>query len=166
MSKEKILLILASVLILVGLFKPDFNSWVSVIKTPSAVSLVEVDAPENEELFSLAQKVTEAFKNGSSDRKTEALRLAQLYYDIATLISLDAEDVVIENTEAIRQANILAGSMLNLDIRDKYDGLSDAAENLVKSGIGAENVKLTDELRQKSVEVFLALSWACLEGSK
>ena len=39
-------------------------------------------------------------------------------------------------------------------------------DNLVKSGIGAENVKLTDELRQKSVEVFLALSWACLEGSK
>ena len=40
------------------------------------------------------------------------------------------------------------------------------AENLVKSGIGTENVKLTDELRQKSVGVFLALSWACLEGSK
>lgn len=166
MSKEKILLILASVLILVGLFKPDFSEWSSVIGKPSAVATVKVDAPENEELLSLAKQVTECFKNGSNDRKTEALRLANLYYDIATLVSLDKEDVVIENTEAIRQANILAGSMLKLNIRDKYEGLSEAAENLVTSAIGTENVKLTDELREKSVGVFLALSWACLEGSK
>ena len=166
MSKEKILLILASVLILVGLFKPDFSEWSAVIGKPSAVATVKVDAPENEELLSLAKQVTECFKNGSNDRKTEALRLANLYYDIATLVSLDKADAVIENTEAIRQANILAGSMLKLNIRDKYEGLSEAAENLVTSAIGTENVKLTDELREKSVGVFLALSWACLEGSK
>ena len=166
MSKEKILLILASVLIVVGLFKPDFSEWSSLVTKPSSVAAVQVDAPENEELLGLAKEVTKCFKNGSDDRKTEALRLAQLYYDMATLVSLDKEDVVIENTEAIRQANLLAGSMLKLNIRDKYEGLADAAENLVKSGIGTENVKLTDELRQKSVGVFLALSWACSEGSK
>tara|TARA_Y100000385_G_scaffold109502_1_gene113703 strand:+ start:2056 stop:2556 length:501 start_codon:yes stop_codon:yes gene_type:complete len=166
MSKEKILLILASVLILVGLFKPNFSELTSVISNPSTVAAVKVDAPENEELLNLAKQVTECFKSGSDDRKTEALRLAHLYHDMATLVSLDKEDVVIENTEAIRQANILAGSMLKLNIKDKYEGLSEAAENLVASAIGTDNVKLTDELREKSVRVFLALSWACLEGSK
>lgn len=165
MSKEKILLVIASVLILLGLFKPDFNSLIPTT-VPSVVNVLDVNPPTDEKLKQLAIKVTECFKSGSSDRKTEALKLAQLYHDISVLISLDAENEVISNTESIRQTNTLAGPMLRMQIKDKYDGLAQAADDLITSNIGKENVKLTEELRNKSVEAFLALSWACLEGSK
>ena len=39
--------------------------------------------------------------------------------------------------------------MLNLDIKGKYEGLGEAAENLVKSTIGTENKSMTEELREK-----------------
>ena len=120
----------------------------------------------DENLKALADKVVECFKSGSPDRKTEALKLAELYYDISILVSLDAEKETISSTEAIRQTNMLAGPMLRMEIKDKYDGLADAADKLLASSIGTENVKLTEELRNKSVDAFLALSWACLEGSK
>lgn len=165
MSKEKILLVIASILILLGLFKPDFTSLIPV-SVPSVVDVINVDPPTDENLKALADKVVECFKSGSSDRKTEALKLAELYYDISILVSLDAEEEAISSTEAIRQANMLAGPMLRMKIKGKYDGLAEAADNLVTSNIGTENVKLTEELRDKSVEAFLALSWACLEGSK
>lgn len=165
MSKEKILLVIASILILLGLFKPDFRSLIP-INVPSVVNVLDVSPPTDEKLKQLAIEVAECFKSGSSDRKTEAIKLAELYYDMSILISLDSENQVINNTEAIRQANTLAGPMLNMKIKGKYNGLSEAADNLISSSIGTENVKLTQELREKSVEAFLALSWACLEGSK
>jgi len=165
MSKEKILLVIASILILLGLFKPDFTSLIPV-SVPSVVDVINVDPPTDENLKALADKVVECLKSGSADRKTEALKLAELYYDISILISLDAEKEVISSTEAIRQTNMLVGPMLRMEIKGKYDGLAEAADNLLISNIGTENVKLTEELRDKSVEAFLALSWACLEGSK
>ena len=165
MSKEKILLVIASILILLGLFKPDFTSLIPV-SIPSVVDVIDVDPPTDENLKALADKVVECFKSGSPDRKTEALKLAELYYDISILVSLDAEKETISSTEAIRQTNMLAGPMLRMEIKDKYDGLADAADKLLASTIGTENVKLTEELRNKSVDAFLALSWACLEGSK
>ena len=56
--------------------------------------------------------------------------------------------------------------MLKLDIEGKYDGLAEAAGDLVASSIGKDEVVLDDDLRAKSVEAFNALSWAFYEGSK
>jgi hypothetical protein len=94
------------------------------------------------------------------------LRLAYLYNDMATLVGLDGDSEVIKNTEEIRQANRLAGLMLRLDIKGKYEDLPEAAQALVLTAIGDDNVLLNKDLRDKAVEGFKALSWACLQGSK
>ena len=86
--------------------------------------------------------------------------------DLATLVSLDGEDCIIKNTEEIRQANRLAGIMLKLDMKGKYENLAEAGTNLIKAAIGDDSVLLDDSLREKAVEGFNALAWACYMGSQ
>jgi len=167
MSKEKILLIVGFVLIAYSVFQPTLNNWSPISPIPTPVVTVDVDAPTDPELKKLAEAVKDCLLNSDSDtRQTDALLLSGLYNDISTVIGIDHNDKVIVNTETIRQINILSGYMLNLDIKGKYEGLGEAAENLVKSTIGTENKSMTEELREKSIDCFKALSWACLEGSK
>lgn len=169
MNKDKALLIFGGLLIAYAIFAPSLNKWTpSIIPTPSVpVVNIDVKVPSDPEIKKLAEVVRDAFLDSESDtRQTDALALSGLYKDIATLISLESNNKIIVNTETIRQANILAGHMLQLDIKGKYKGLGEAAENLVSSTIGIENKSITDELREKSVACFEALSWGCLEGSK
>ena len=155
-------------LIAYAVFQPSLNLWSpSVLPTPTPVVNIEVEPPTDANIKKLAEAVRDSFLNSESDtRQQDALALASLYKDLSTLISLKTNNMVIVNTETIRQANILAGYMLKLDIKGKYEGLATAAENLVTSTIGKENKSMTDELRAKSVACFEALSWACQEGSK
>lgn len=165
MNRDKLLLAIGGLLIFLGVFQPDLN-WPSV-SPPAVVSTVDVDAPADKELKALAEDVRDCFLNSNdADRKSDALILGSLYNDISKVISLKDSYEIVNTTEVIRQINVLSGAMLDLDIKGKYDGLSAAAEKLVTSVIGNENIAMTDELREKSVEVFQALSWACVEGSK
>jgi len=167
MSKEKILLIVGFVLIGCSVFKPVLNNWSPINPSPISVVTVDIDAPTDPELRKLAEVVKDCLLNSNSNtRKTDALLLSGLYRDVCKVISIENNDKVIINTETIRQINILSGYMLNLDIKDKYKGLGKAAEDLLVSTIGNENKSMTEELRQKSIDCFQALSWACLEGSK
>lgn len=164
MNTKNLILALAALLIVVGLFKPDLSKFINPSK-PSNNSVVVVDKPSNPEILDECQEVIDALKT-DSDRKTDGVRLASLYNDLATLVSLDGEDLVLKNTEEIRQANKLAGAMLRLDIKGKYPKLAKAAEKVVVSSIGDDSVMLDEKLRQGAVDGFKALSWACLEGSK
>ena len=102
----------------------------------------------------------------NSDRKYDGLRLASLYNDLATLISLDNEDMVVKNTEEVRQANKLAGVMLKLDIKGKYPELAKATNSVIVASLGDDSLMLDDKLRQQAVDGFKAFAWACLEGTK
>ena len=167
MRRDKIILCVAGLLLFIGLYKPSLDWLRPPIPTPTVVDIVEIEAPKDKELKALAENVRDCFLNSSSStRETDARLLANLYKDIAVLISLNSTNEVITTTEAIRQANVLCGAMLNLDIKGKYEGLANAAEQLLSSTIGIDNVKMTKELREKSVNCFNALSWACQEGSK
>ena len=167
MSKEKILLIIGCVLIGYSLFQPSLNNWSPLNPSPTPVVTVDVDAPSDPELRKLAEVVKDCLLNSDSEtRQRDALLLSGLYKDVSTVIAIENNDKVIVNTETIRQINILSGYMLHLDIKGKYEGLGKAAEKLLVSGIGNENKSMTEELRQKSIDCFEALSWACLEGSK
>jgi hypothetical protein len=158
------LLILALSLLGIGILKPDFGSFNKPV-SPSAVVELDVKEPESVELKEKADAVIKAL-SVDSDRKTDGLRLAYLYNDMATLVGLDGDSEVIKNTEEIRQANRLTGLMLRLDIKGKYEDLPEAAQALVLTAIGDDNVLLNKDLRDKAVEGFKALSWACLQGSK
>jgi hypothetical protein len=161
---KNVLLGLGAVLIVLGLLKPDLSV---LFNKPSVdnVSVVVVEKPSNPEILDECQEVINALK-ADSDRKVDGKRLASLYLDMATLVSLDGEDQVVKDTESIRQANKLAGVMLRLDLKGKYPDLKDAAQKLVVASIGDDNVLLDNKLRQGAVDGFKALAWACDQGSK
>ena len=161
---KNLVLLLATILIIIGLFKPDFASIINTSPTNN-VSTVVVSKPSNIELLDECQDVVNALKK-NSDRKYDGLRLASLYNDLATLISLDNEDMVVKNTEEVRQANKLAGVMLKLDIKGKYPELAKATNSVIVASLGDDSLMLDDKLRQQAVDGFKALAWACLEGAK
>ena len=74
--------------------------------------------------------------------------------------------MVIKNTEEIRQANSLAGTMLRLDIKGKYPNLAKEATEVIVASIGDDNINLSPELRTKAADGFNALAWAYNEASK
>jgi hypothetical protein len=166
--KNKVWLSIGAVLLFVGLFQPDFSNIFN--PSGSGVSVVEsyvVDAPSDITLLDKAREINNILQaSEDSTRQSDALKLSSLYSDIATLIELDGEDQVVKDTNAIRQVNSIAGKMLRLNIKDKYPNLAEAAESLIVSAIGNDDVSLSEELRSKSAEAFRALSWAFYQGSK
>ena len=165
MNAKNILLVLGGVLVVVGLFKPDLGSLVNRPK-PVVVEVEELSAPVREGLKAKADKVVEILKEGDSDRKLDGKRLSSLYVDLATLVSLDGDDEVIKNTEEIRQANRLAGTMLKLDMKNKYPKLAEACYAVMVEALGDDSVALNSESRVQAVEGFKALAWACQQGAK
>jgi hypothetical protein len=161
---KNLVLWLGAILIVLGLFKPDLSKFFNSNESNSAVSVV-LEKPSNPEILDECQAVIDALK-ANKDRKSDGVRLASLYSDMATLVSLDGEDTVLKNTEEIRQANKLAGVMLKLDIKGKYPDLAKAAESVVVSSIGDDSVVLDPKLREGAVNGFKALAWACQQGAK
>ena len=160
---KNLLLVVAGILIVIGLFKPDLSS---VIKpSPINENVVAIEKPSNTEILDECQDVIDALK-ADSDRKVDGQRLASLYNDLATLVGLDGEDLVIKNTEEIRQANRLSGAMLKLDIKGKYPKLAKATNSVIVSSIGDDSVMLDAKLRQGAADGFKALAWACQQGAK
>jgi len=165
MNTKALLLTLACSLIAIGLFKPDLGSLVNRPK-PVVIEVEELSAPTREGLRAKADEVVKVLKDGDTDRKIDGKRLASLYVDLATLVSLDGEDEVIKNTEEIRQANKLAGTMLKLDMKNKYPKLAEACKAVIIEAIGDDSVALNKESRTQAAEGFKALAWACQQGAK
>ena len=157
---NKTLLIVAVLLITVGLVKPsNFNWRPNIDNKPVSIEVVK---PTNKDLLDSCLDVIKILKGGKSDAK----RLSSLYNDLALLVSLDGEDEVVKTTDEVRQANSLSGVMLRLDMKNKYRGLSSACNNVMISAIGDDSVLLDKSLRNKAVDGFKALAWACNEASK
>lgn len=165
-NTNKILLILASILLFIGLVKPDLSKLIpGVNSNPKIVNTIKLEAPTDEAVLAQCDEVIKALSE-DNDRATDGKRLSSLYSDLSELISLDDKNEVIRNTEEIRQANRLSGIMLQMDIKDKYPSLAEANEKLIILNIGDDNIPLTKDLRAKAVQAFRALAWACYEGSK
>lgn len=160
---KQLLLVLAFILIGIGLLGPSRLTNITVTN-PSVEKLV-IDAPTKPELKLKANDVIKALSS-HNDRRIDGPRLANLYNDIGTLISLDGEDQVIKTTDDIRQANSLAGLMLKLNIKGKYPNLPLALNSMIKSSVGEDNVILNEKLRNEASSAFKALAWACIEGGK
>lgn len=162
---KNILLVIAAILVLIGLLKPNLTNIIHRPNNPAVIidNTVYPAPPE-----SLKDKTTDVIKALSvdEDRKIDGKRLASLYNDIANLIELDGDNEIVKNTEEVRQANRLSGLMLKLNIKDKYENLAEVNQALIVSAIGDDVVLLNSDLRTKAVEAFRALAWACNEGSK
>ena len=160
--EKKILLALGGLLIVLGLFKPEFSNLLK--PRPSVVDVLELPEPTDLVVKKEADDVVSLLKE--SGAKGDAKRLRDLYLDLAKLVEIDGEDEVIKSTEEIRQANSLAGVMLKLDIKGKYPNLAKEAKEVVVAAIGDDHILLSKELRAKAVEGLNALAWACNMGSK
>jgi hypothetical protein len=164
MTQKNLLLALAGLLIVVGLLKPDLSN---IFKPEPSVTIdvLELSAPTDEAVKKEADDVVSLLK-ASSGSKNDFKRLRDLSLDLGRLVQLDGEDLVIKNTDEIRQANSIAGVMLRLDIRGKYPNLPKEAKEVIVASIGDDNINLTTDLRVKAVEGFNALAWAYNEASK
>jgi len=160
---KKVLLIIGGLLILIGLVKPDLSKLFDLNKRVDNTSVVKLEEPSDANIKKECEDVIKILSSGDSK---DAIRLRDLYLDISKLIELDGEDLVIKNTEEIRQANALAGNMLRLDIKNKYENLATEAKEVIVSVIGDDNISLSPEIRQQAVMSFRYLAWACNEGSK
>jgi hypothetical protein len=162
---KTILLVIAMILLVIGLFKPSFIDAFNPKPSPSVV-VDDSELPKpSDELIKKSTNIIKAL-SVSPERKTDGKKLASLYKDIAELIALDGENELITNTDEIRQANKLAGVMLKLDIKNKYPDLPESAQAMIVSVVGDDQIPLTTELRAKAIDSFMALAWACNEGSK
>ena len=164
--QNKLLLGIGVVLIILGIFKPSYTLSIFQPSCPTIGNYV-VDEPVDGILLEKAQYIIEIMQSSKeSTRYLDCLRLSTLYADIAILIELNDQDQVITNTAEIRQANILAGKMLRLNIQNKYPNLAKACQDLVYAAIGDNDVVLDSQLRSKAAAAFRALSWAFYESSK
>lgn len=163
---NKPLLILALVLIVIGLSRHSSISFPVVKPSPVAVptETLKIDAPQDEELKTLAEGVRDALKSGDSDRSADGVRLANLYRDMSILIELDED--IIKSTGAITEANVMSAKLLKIDLRGKYPGLAEACDKLLMAHVSDKSVVMDSKLREKAVEAFQALAWGCLEGAK
>lgn len=162
-NTKTLLLVVALGLVGFSVFKPDLGSIVKPNK-PDTVDVMELSEP-SENLKPKAEKVVSILQS-VTDHKADSKKLRDLYLDLATLVSLDAENEVLTTSEEIRQANSIAGVMLRLDIKNKYKDLSLATKDVIAAAIGDDLIPLNADLRKKAVEGFQALAWACNTASK
>lgn len=164
-NQTKTVLLIGIALVAWGLFGSQIKNIVNNNNVPVSVDVLELSAPSDENVKKESQEIVDLLKK-SSGNKNEYKKLRDLSLDLAQLIKLDGEDMVIKNTDEIRQANSLAGIMLRLDIKGKYASLAKEAKEVIVASIGDDNVNLTPELRVKAVDGFNALAWAYNEASK
>lgn len=161
---NKVLLVIGFVLVMFGVFCPNISLDNNVC--PTVINYV-IDAPSDTALLNQAQNVIKILQSSDdSTRPSDCLRLSSLYADMATLIELDNDDMIIKDTITIKEANSLSGKMLKLNIKDKYPDLAEASRAVVITAIGDDDILLDENSRNKAVEAFRALSWAFYEGSK
>ena len=78
MNTKNLLLMLAAILIVVGLLKPDLSNFINNFTPSNNVVNVVVEKPTNTEILDECQGVIDALKE-DSDRKQDGPRLASLY---------------------------------------------------------------------------------------
>lgn len=163
--KNKFLLCIGISMLSFGLLKDRLPSIdaMSFLNYGGSTNIYITESPEETNLLYNANALIDILENNNSPTKREeCLKLSALYRDLSVLISL--EDSPITDTASIREANTLCGKMLNLNIKDKYPGLAEAAKSLLIDSVGEDDVSLTAENRQRAVAAFEALSWAFYEG--
>lgn len=163
------LLFLGIGLIAIGLFKPDILSILQPNnnQVSNCLETLITTPPEDTSILEKCNSVIDILQTSTNHNKREdTLKLSSLYADIATVLSLNGEDVVVKDTKTIREINSLSGSMLKLNIKDKYPNLAQASKDVVVVAIGEDDILLTEDLRSKAVEAFNGLSWAFYEGGK
>lgn len=167
MSKDKIVLALAAILVLVGLFRPDFSNLIPSNK-PAVVETETLQTPASADVKAVAEKVTKIFKESTAkDKRVKGQKFKSLMVDLAKLIKLDGEREVVKSTKELRLANSIAGRMCDLDMKGEFTDLAKTCTEVLTTSLGGtDDILLTPELREKAGDGFLAVAWAVEQGLK
>lgn len=167
MNKDKVVLILAGALVLIGLLKPDFSNLIPSNR-PVAIETETLQAPVSTDVKAIAEKVTKIFKESTAkDKKVKGQRFKSLMIDLAKLIKLDGEREIVKSTKELRLANSIAGRMSDLDMKGEFTDLAKTCTEVLAASLGGtEDILLTPELREKGGDGFLAIAWAVEQGLK
>lgn len=170
--KNSILLYIGIGLIALGVFKPDLNAILKPIG-PGPINNVGcldnyvLTPPKDTAILEKCNLVVDILQTSNADNKRQdTLKLSSLYADIATLIRLNGDNVIVIDTQTLREVNSLCGQMLRLDIKDKYPNLAQAAKAVVTAAVGDDDITISEDSREKAAQAFDGLSWAFHEGGK
>ena len=94
-----------------------------------------------------------------SDAAVDKIQISDYFNQVANVIRDDPG--FINNTQIVRRFNSTAGQInfAGQSLKDKYNGLGKAIDDLVKDTIGNDSVVLDQEKRDKLVHLLKAIAW-------
>ena len=154
MSRQ-VKMIIVIICIGLGLFWNQFTSVIDrVVDTPLiSISITEPTPELQETVKDISELVT------GDDAVKDKLLISDYFNQLANVVRDDPG--LIDTTEKFRRFNSTAGQInfAGQSLKDKYNGLGSAIDDLIKNAIGNENVELDKEKRDKLVNLLKAIAW-------
>ena len=154
MSRQ-VKMIIVIICIGLGLFWNQFTSVIDrVVDTPLvSISITEPTPELQETVKDISELVT------GDDAVKDKLLISDYFNQLANVVRDDPG--LINTTETFRRFNSTAGQInfAGQSLKDKYNGLGSAIDDLIKNAIGNENVELDKEKRDKLVNLLKAIAW-------
>ena len=153
MSK-KLRLILATVLLVVGLFGESVYSYikenVEIVNIPST----KFDPPTIE-YKTLVQNITDMDRE-----KQDAKQIGDFFSELSSVVRTDPGFV--KTTGVFREFNMRAGGLnfAGLELKDKYPLLGEEVDKAIMDTLGKEDLALTDNKRKDLCDCLNAVAWS------
>ena len=126
-----------------------------VVNRPSSVQVVVAEpTPELQE----AVKGISGLITGP-DSKIDKIQISDYFNQVANVVKDDPG--FIDTTEIVRRFNSTAGQInfAGHSLKDKYNGLGKAIDDLIIQAIGNDKVKFDKDKRDKLVHMLKAIAW-------
>ena len=155
MSKQ-LKMIIIIVCIGLGLFGNQITDMLDGVRNrPSGVTVV--GSEPTPELKEVVKGIPLLFTG--PDAAVDKIQISDYFNQVANVIRDDPG--FIDTTEIVRRFNSVAGQInfAGQSLKDKYNGLGKAIDDLIKETIGNDNVKLDKEKRDNLVHLLKAIAW-------
>ena len=154
MSRQ-VKVIIAIICIGLGLFWNQIPDLIDRVKDAPNVSVsITEPTPELQETV----KGIPTLVTGDNAAKDKLL-ISDYFNQLANVVRDDPG--LIDTTEKFRRFNSTAGQInfAGQSLKDKYNGLGKAIDDLIKDAIGNDNVELNQEKRNQLVQLLKAIAW-------
>jgi hypothetical protein len=93
------------------------------------------------------------------DAKIDKVQISDYFNQLANVVRDDPG--LIDTTQKVRRFNSIAGQInfAGQSLKDKYNGLGEVIDNLIKQAIGDKNEELDQNKRDALVHMLKAIAW-------
>ena len=154
MSRQ-VKVVVAIICIGLGLFWNQIPDLIDRVKdTPNVSVSITEPTPELQETV----KDIPTLVTGDNAAKDKLL-ISDYFNQLANVVRDDPG--LIDTTEKFRRFNSIAGQInfAGQSLKDKYNGLGKAIDDLIKDTIGNDNIGLDQEKRDRLVHLLKAIAW-------